>query len=335
MAQPVLPPDIVQSLDALKADLEVLWARVVEEQETLQNRWYYLTPHSRIARLEQMERAIREISLLIEIRVRESLGITSAAYETGAWNAALAAGTNATFTLPDIDAMARVALDTYDDILAATTHMRTDAKALVKTMTRDWVNAKLATGKTATDAGIDLALALSDEKIAGIVYKNGARVGVSSYSDMVMRTKTAMAYQEGGFQQGKQLGIEWWEIMDGPDCGLTYHDDPQLADGLIVDTTTAERWPISHPNCVRVTTPRPDIHNLGEAKSATPTPTEQQREDQARASRMRAAANARQPRRVSLERQAAARAQRRTEDLALRSEGMSAAQERFERRTRQ
>lgn len=332
MAQPSLPDDIEASLAALRRDVDRLWSRIVDEQDTLLNRWYYISTPVRVSRLRQMERTVTDVSALVETAVRERLNVVNAAYETGAWNTALAAGTHATFNLPDIDAMASVALDTMEDVLAATQHMRADAKALTRTLTRDWISAKLVTGKTAEDAGIDLALALRDQRISAIVYADGRRVGLTTYTDMVMRTKTAQAYQEGGFQQGRTLGIEWWEIMDGPDCGLSFHDDPTLADGLIVDTTTAERWPISHPNCVRVTTPRPDVHNAREATRAEPTPEQDQREDQARASRAREAANARQPRRVGLDRQAASRARRATQDLALRSEGISAAQERFNRR---
>jgi len=145
-----------------------------------------------------------------------------------------------------------------------------------------------------------------------VVYANGARIPLPSYTDMVLRTKSALAYQEGGFQQGKELGIQWWEIMDGPECGLSYHEDPTLADGMIVDTVTAEKFPISHPNCVRVTSPRPDIQSATEAKDAKRTATEDQVADQAAASRARAAAYAENPRRVSLGNQV-------DRELALRS----------------
>src|SRR5690606_7741166 len=104
-----------------------------------------------------------------------------------------------------------------------------------------------------------LAADLAERAIHAVTYADGKRVGLTSYTDMLMRTRTAEAFQQGGFTQGRALGITWWEIMDGPTCGLSYHDDPTLADGMIVPTDMAERYPISHPNCVRVTTPRPDI----------------------------------------------------------------------------
>jgi len=41
------------------------------------------------------------------------------------------------------------------------------------------------------------------------------------------------------------------EVYDGPDCGWTEHNDPDLADGSTRTLDEAQAYPISHPHCQR------------------------------------------------------------------------------------
>ena len=100
------------------------------------------------------------------------------------------------------------------------------------------------------------------------MYKNGARVGLKQYGQMLARTKSAQAYNIGTLTQAEAGGVTWYEILDGPFCGLTSHNDTTLANGLLVGKQDALAWPISHPNCRRSFAPRPDIKNRSEARRA-------------------------------------------------------------------
>ncbi|WP_372403197.1 hypothetical protein [Sanguibacter suaedae] len=70
--------------------------------------------------------------------------------------------------------------------------------------------------------------------MTAVTYANGRKIGLSTYTDMVVRTKTVMAYQEGAFNQAEALGVEWMEIFDGAACEWTSQDDLQKDNGMIV-----------------------------------------------------------------------------------------------------
>lgn len=306
MAQPSLPDGPQRTVVQIADDMARAWARIKDEEARLLAQWPGQTKPVRLERLRAMETHVTDLMGAAQATLDSKVpGLLTEAYEIGAWGSALQTGAAAAFSAIDLDAITVLARDTMDDLLAGTRGVTASTRSLVQTMSRDRILNATYGGLTAEQAGVRLAADLQGEGIYSILY-NGSpprRVALPTYTDMVVRTKTAVAYQEGGFQQGKQLGIEWWEIMDGPDCGLSFHDDPTLADGMIVRTAEAEKFPISHPNCVRVTSPRPDIADAREAAAAKPTPTEKQREDQAAASRAREAAYARNPRRNSLTRQ--------------------------------
>lgn len=266
-------PDAIEELTrTLRADLDAVWQQILDEQQRLIDRWGTLAPPQRVHQLMLVQAHIRALADSADaLAARSVAGMTKTAYETGAWGTAIAAGSSAAFGAPDLDAITHLARDTMENLLTATNGVRESTKTLVRTLTRDHVRSKLYTGKTAEQVARELSRAIEHEGVTAIVYRNGARVGLGDYADMVVRTKTAEAYQEGGFQQGRALGIEWWEIFDGAGCGLDGHEDPQKANGLIVASETAERYPISHPRCTRVTSPRPDIRTASDAGRAAPT----------------------------------------------------------------
>lgn len=302
-------PDSIEALTrTLRADVEAIWEQIQTEQAELLRVWFELDPPQRLARLRALEQAVRDLADSVDdLAARHVATAMQGAYETGAWVTAHAAGVGAAFGTVDLDAILVLATDTMSDLLTATQNVRRSTKDLIRTLTRDHVRAKLYTGMTAEQAGVRLAAVLAREGITAITYADGRRVGLSTYTDMVVRTRTAEAYQTGGFNQGDELGVEWWEILDGTGCGLSSHDDPTKAAGMIVPTDVARAHPLSHPNCRRATTPRLDVTSAAEARRAKPTPTEQQRADQAAAEAARAAAYAAVPRRRTLDAQVVSR----------------------------
>lgn len=236
---------------ALLADLAAVHARILDEITDLATRWYGYQPPLRLHRLRQIEQEIRTIADEADtIAARQVMQTIHTAYGVGAWSTALTLQVGAEFTGVDVDAVTNLAQDTMQDLLHATRGMREDVKGIIRDLARDEVRAKLYTGQTAVQAGRDLATALRERGITAVVYSDGRRVSLPVYAEMVVRTKTAEAYQEGGLNQGERLGVDWWEILDGPDCGWTSHDDPQKATGMIVSLTDARAYPIAHPNCV-------------------------------------------------------------------------------------
>lgn len=69
-------------------------------------------------------------------------------------------------------------------------------------------------------------------------------------------TETATAYNLAAVQSYRDSGlVDQVLIFDGPECGWTEHDDPDLADGSIRDLDDFEAYPTSHPNCQRAAGP--------------------------------------------------------------------------------
>ncbi len=162
------------------------------------------------------------------------------ACEIGAWTTAVSTGTSATFAAVDVDAVTHIATDAMDPLPRATRGAREDVKVMIREVVRDRVRAKVVIGQTAVDADRDLAAELAERGVTAVTCSDGRRVTRPQYAEMVVRTKTAEAHQEGGFNQGERLGIEWWEVMDGPGCGWSSHDAPQTADRR---PQTADRRP--------------------------------------------------------------------------------------------
>lgn len=310
------PDSVAELATQIRADVDAVWVAILAEQSALLAEWVGLTPPERLHRLTLFQAQIRTLADQADAIAAQYLtAALTTAYETGAWVTAVTASSVATFTATDTAVIAALARDTMTDLLRATDGVRESVKVLVRTLARDHIRIKLYTGLTAEQAGVRLAADLAQHGIHAVQYSNGRRVGLTTYTDMVVRTKTAEAYQEGGFQQGEDLGIDWWEIFDGHDCGLTTHEDPQKANGMIVHTDVARANPLSHPNCRRSTSPRPDVSSAREAAAAKPSTTEAQRENQRQAELARAEGLARTPRRVSLDAQARRRLAK-NQDLA-------------------
>jgi hypothetical protein len=170
---------------------------------------------------------------------------------------------DSTFTLVHRESARRLADDMFDDLLSATRYVRNDVKRFIQEAARIAAQSTVV-DNTAKQAGRDMMKDLVDNHgIRAVRYANGAQHPLGEYSQMTIRTKTALAFNQGGFDAAPK--VEWWECFDGPNCGLTFHEDGEMANGLISDRLTARAWPISHPNCRRSWAARPDIDNKTQA----------------------------------------------------------------------
>jgi hypothetical protein len=144
----------------------------------------------------------------------------------------------------DIDReAARLAADTHtdlDELLAAVWTASAPGQAPdALTGLVDDTNARV----TATAAGMGAALA------AGRLHPASARIHATAAAAVTA------AHNLAALNGYRAAGIELAVLHDGPGCGLTDHDDPQDADGLIVPLEVAAAWPLSHPHCARSVDP--------------------------------------------------------------------------------
>lgn len=242
--------DLEQLTAPTRADLTRIWQQIIEQQQDLIDRWPTLKPTERRRALRQLEEQVAAVipaAGQLQIVVAD---IVRQAYQRGAQRTAGEVRQAVRYSQQDRDARQLFEADTYSELLQATRHVKQTTKELVRYLAKQHAADRLLGNTTAEQAARDLADDLTGRRISAIVYKDGSRHGLAEYSATVLRTKTAEAYQVGGFNQARSLGVTFMEILDGPSCGLDGHQDSRKANGLILPIEEAARFPISHPNCV-------------------------------------------------------------------------------------
>ena len=274
---PILPADV----EALSRALGDMY-RATEAELNRELKAILTDPrqYRRKRRLQDLlaETRRRQLDLVSEARAILNDGIPVA------WSAgAQAAGVgNFTWTQGHRQAAGALARDTFGEVLRATDFMSKDLKALIREAGAQQARFKVASGQTAKQAGSALERRLLQTGITAVTYRDGRNIRASTYAEMLMRTKTAVAYNMGGLNQIVKAGIRYVEVADGADCGLTTHGDGHKPNGHIYTAEFMSAFPISHPNCRRDIVPRPDVNNLAEAREADSLRPPEQRADQAR-----------------------------------------------------
>jgi hypothetical protein len=218
-------------------------------------------------RLAQVLRDLDAIMVKLDTAVRTHLTDTmptvfrAGATDTGlgfAWDQASA------------EAVQALAAQDYSELLDATRHVTEATKRALRTLARQGALDVVVDGQTANAAGLGLTNTVQDAlgQVMTVTYSNGAEHSLADWADTAVRTQTAKAYNAGALHQFRTYGVEWVEIADGSACGLTYHDDPELANGLVVPLETAQAYPLSHPRCARSLLPRVDLTSKTDAAAA-------------------------------------------------------------------
>lgn len=273
------------------------------------------TQARRRARLLELRRAVDAELDLLETSARAWLeGQMPAVYRIGAVGGAQSIGTSFTWSQLHVTAVQALAEDMFGDVLAATRHVRDDVRSWVRAQGRRQTAAVLLEGQTPQQAARHLTRMAAGEAVdvlggpVGVIrYADGSYRRMGDYADMLVRTKAALAHNAGSLNTLTDHGVEYVELLDGTGCGLTSHDDPQAANGLVLPIGEAMRYPLAHPRCRRSIVGRVDVRNATEAAHAQPSPTPEQQADQTAAEGVRdeklAARRARQARRARPARQ--------------------------------
>lgn len=272
------------SVEQLAADLLALyarsWEKITAAEQRILDEWAGLRRAERLARLRALRATVEQ---LMDHADEQALRFVQQglpqAYLLGA--AAAGVGVPAAWAGPDLDVIGVLVNDTYSGLLDATRFVRESTKVLIRTLAREHVADKLVRGETAAQAGRDLAQSLEGRGVAAVVYKDGSRHGLTDYTDVVLRTKSAEAYSTATLNQLDRAGIGYAECFDNPLCGLTSHDDVDKPNGRVFPLRTAQQYVISHPRCVRSWGGRPDVTSAREARSAQGSATAAQNADQA------------------------------------------------------
>jgi hypothetical protein len=196
-------------------------------------------------------------------------------YQYGALEAARATRRPFVWSAIHRDAVAVIANETYDNLRRATQYVRRDTLRFIRMAVRERTAAAVIGGQTATQAGRELQRTLAENGVRAVRFANGAKYPLGAYSQMAIRTSTAQAYVQGTLNASRESGVRWMECFDSPGCGMNGHDSGDAPGGTIRPIEEALAYPISHPNCARSWSPRPDVVDEAGAKAAQLLPDEE------------------------------------------------------------
>jgi hypothetical protein len=250
------PPDIEALADQLRAVYRTAWSQVQVE----------------LAAIEGDPARFAQAARLAEVQGRIELYMAQADQQAANWvNASFpgiyAAGAQAAgFTQAMRDAVVVMGQGLYDDLLRATDGVRASTKAFIRDVVGQETSRAVLRGETPAGAALRARRRLQPT-VSAVIYKDGSQVGLDTYTDMALRTTTALAYNQGLLDGAFGQGFEWFEVIDGPFCGWSDHDDPDRATGTVRSREECEHYPIAHPNCRRSFFPRPDVTTKDQAQA--------------------------------------------------------------------
>lgn len=167
---------------------------------------------------------------------------------------ALQLGGQPSFTTLHTRALEVLASDTFDDLAAATAYVDESARAAIRRATRARTMAGALEGTSVARDRAQLVDALRRDGVTGFVDASGRGWRLSTYAEMVVRTKSAQAYNTGTVLQAEETGTSVFVISDGT---RSRHPECLAFDGTTCTGAWALSNPIQHPNCVRSFGPAP------------------------------------------------------------------------------
>lgn len=215
-------------------------------------------------RLDQSLAGLRGIFDQLDADTRGYVSATiPAVYQVGA----ASTGLFTSWSQTSLEAMQALANQNYNELLGTVQDVEGTTRRVLRDLARAGALDVVVGGKPVGGAGRDLANLIQDAqgRVMTVTYANGAVHSLADWADTALRTQTALAYNAGAIGQYREFGIGWVELSDGADCGLTSHDDPEIANGLVVPLDVAEAYPLAHPRCGRSILPRPDIETADQA----------------------------------------------------------------------
>jgi hypothetical protein len=136
---------------------------------------------------------------------------------------------------------------TFDLAAASTKGIRARLGLNVSSIT----DTLLAALRNRVEAAIAGGLSV-EQLVAGTESVPGLRELFGNRAQAIALTETATAYNLASSAGYRESGlIDEVEVFDGPECGWTEHDDPDLADGSTRTLDEADEYPVAHPNCQR------------------------------------------------------------------------------------
>ncbi|MFE1949920.1 hypothetical protein ACFW9D_05560 [Streptomyces sp. NPDC059524] len=116
----------------------------------------------------------------------------------------------------------------------------------------------------------DTALLRREHPLDTITYANNSRHPVDAWARAAITWQAVTTANTGAARTAlDDLGVNYLEVRDGPDCGWETHDSPDRANRTLRTVQDALAHPNSHPHCVREFLPRMDLIGRDDILSGT------------------------------------------------------------------
>ena len=131
--------------------------------------------------------------------------------------------------------------------------------------------ARAAQDAVRATSSIDAAALAAEHPLDTVVYANQARHPVHSWANSALSWQGVVVANHGAINTTRlELGAEWMEVRDGPECGWVNHPDTDHADGTIRSLDECATYPSAHHGCIREFYPRPDLTGRTDISSGDP-----------------------------------------------------------------
>ncbi|WP_329492531.1 hypothetical protein OG618_37190 (plasmid) [Kitasatospora sp. NBC_01246] len=128
-----------------------------------------------------------------------------------------------------------------------------------ETVRRARVFVRAASVATRNPRTVDPGQLARTHPLNAVVYADSSHYPAAAWARTALVAQAATAANTAAVHTAADLGAEWVQVEDGPECGWTGHADPDRAHGTLREVGDAAVHVIGHPGCIRSLIPRPDL----------------------------------------------------------------------------
>lgn len=119
--------------------------------------------------------------------------------------------------------------------------------------------------------GVQPEQLLNEHPLDTVIYANQARHPVRSWAAAALSWQGVATANHGAINTARdELGADWMQVTDGPECGWVNHPDTDHADGTLRSLDECAAYPSAHHGCIREFLPRPDLNGRTDIADGDP-----------------------------------------------------------------
>ena len=254
--------ELTALITAAATQLTRTWAILHTGQTTLLTRLERIVPGRAVGQTRRIREALADFNAAVAEYDRSARALAErwaaqdlpVAYRDGALRALRAAERDTALFIWTADHQAAITALTapfWADLIRRITEAVRRAQAFARA-TQDAARAAL---------GVNATALLEAHPLDTVIYADQARHPVHSWATAALSWQGVVTANAGAVNTARlELGAEWMEVRDGPECGWQSHPDTDHADGTIRSVEECATFPSAHHGCIRELIPRPDLN---------------------------------------------------------------------------